>query len=102
MMKRTYKMISVVTFEERFFNLTPCWVEQLLRRTLLSVRQDVQRCFAVGIRFVHTQTYAIELRSVLSVASDAIHLCDFNWHGYLASVCSEAPLAAVLAPASVL
>ena len=73
-MQRTCKMISVVTFDERFLNPIPCWVEQLLRRTLLSVRQDIQRCFAVGIRFVRIQTFAIELCTVLSVAADAINV----------------------------
>ena len=81
-MQRTYKMICVVTFDEHFVNPIPCWEEQLLRRTLLSVRQDIQRCFAVGIRFVRLQTFAIELCPVLSVAADAINLCDFNWHGF--------------------
>ena len=98
-MKRTYRATSAVAFDERLFNFTPCWVEQLVWLNALLVSQSVVRCFAVSIRFVRIQTFAKKLCSVLSLASDAVHLCDSNNHGSLVAVCSEAPLVGVIAPA---
>ena len=77
------RMISTVGLTQSLFDPPPRWVEQLMRRHFLLVSQLIESVFAIGIRLVVIQIFAIELPPVLSPAPDAINLCDSNWHNLL-------------------